>query len=380
MSVTSEVPPEIAAVEAKIAAVEGKIAAVEAEIVAVKAEIVAVKADPSNLRLPGLEETEKILQQQLLELLKKENILRNAALQAALGMQQAQAAGVFKHPKLAFGDESMRATYLRMSRVEHGGACIGSVSRITDKGVCVGAYHVHVDEAGKYLTATAFGQDLQLLAGLPYYDIIFLQGPPGPAFEWTRAGLYVPGQEVMMLAHPQALEVDLKTTDPHESHGRITIVAITQEVAAADYHGAMPNSSGGSVLFNSNLFAGVHLGTSFHLDETHQPGPPEQSAERDRIDKDPHNMWYRASDKVQGGSNKRGQREQGSATSDSREALDDAVKRLEHMTLHSVANIRHKDQVALFVPAPTVAQLATRAKLIGADALAQKVSKLSNRS
>ena len=32
-------------------------------------------------------------------------------------------------------------------------------------------------------------------------------------------------------------------------------------------HAAMPNSSGGPVLYDSKLLAGTHLGTTFHLDD-----------------------------------------------------------------------------------------------------------------
>lgn len=77
-----------------------------------------------------------------------------------------------------------------------------------------------------------------------------------------------------LLAHPLAPQLDLSTADhpvtqPILAQGRLVAVAPSGDLAAADYHGAMPSSSGGAVLWGNTHFAGLHLGTSYHLDTTH---------------------------------------------------------------------------------------------------------------
>ena len=56
------------------------------------------------------------------------------------------------------------------------------------------------------------------------------------------------------------------------------------------------------------------------------------------------------------------------------------MHRVEKLALHAVHNIRHKDQMPLFVPATTVAKLATDAKLLGEDILGKLVATLNQGS
>ena len=102
----------------------------------------------------------------------------------------------------------------------------------------------------------------------------------------------------------------------------------------------------------------------------------------DRIDKDPENMWCpRPID--DGGARQGGHSKRPASTlaaSESSEELKDAVQQIGKLSKHAAANICHKDQVALFVPASTVARLATAAKLMGEGMLGKSVSTLNQGS
>jgi hypothetical protein len=97
------------------------------------------------------------------------------------------------------------------------------------------------------------------------------------------------------------------------------------------------------------------------------------------IDTDPKNMW-RPSTITHGGTRQSGPSKRPASTpaaSERSEELQDAVHRVEKPALHAVLN---KDQVAMFVPATTVARLAIAAKLVGEGMLGKLVSTLNQGS
>lgn len=56
------------------------------------------------------------------------------------------------------------------------GQAIGSITRISEDGLCVTAAHCLV-EGGKFLEdATAFGEPLQLVGSSPFHDVMFVKG------------------------------------------------------------------------------------------------------------------------------------------------------------------------------------------------------------
>lgn len=210
------------------------------------------------------------------------------------------------HPLLYPGEPDMTQAHQRVSPVVVNGAECGTVARISPQGVCVSATHVFVED-GKFLCASAFeGCQLKLLASVPFHDIIFLQGPPGPAFEISTLKYPYPGRSVMLLAFPHAPRRDLASRTapesasdglinpltfasapggPIEAHGRVVSVAPT----------AMPNSSGGAVLYDSKSFAGIHLGTTYHEEHVGEEQMEEEDAPRRRVDVNPDAMWASSS-------------------------------------------------------------------------------------
>ncbi|DBA95900.1 TPA: hypothetical protein ACH3X1_001434 [Trebouxia sp. C0004] len=134
-------------------------------------------------------------------------------------------------------------------------------------GLMVSSNHIFV-EKGKFLKTMAFGgHPLELVVSFPYLDIILLKGPKGPAFRLPSQNL-LPGLPVMMLGFPKASITDIKGLDsPVAAKGHINAIPISMEVALADYHGAMPASSGAPVLFDTCTIAGVYTGALFHMDD-----------------------------------------------------------------------------------------------------------------
>ncbi|DBA79152.1 TPA: hypothetical protein ACH3X1_008984 [Trebouxia sp. C0004] len=62
------------------------------------------------------------------------------------------------------------------------------------------------------------------------------------------------------------------------------------ELAAATYQGAMPNSSGAPVLDDTRSIPGVHIGTSYHLDEVHTQNQ-DSSAAPHKIETNVDELW-----------------------------------------------------------------------------------------
>lgn len=221
---------------------------------------------------------------------------------------------------------------------------IGSVARISGNGLMVSSNHIFV-EKGKFLKTMAFGgHPLELVVSFPYLDIILLKGPKGPAFRLPSQNL-LPGLPVMMLGFPKVSITDIKGLDsPVAAKGHINAIPISMEVALADYHGAMPASSGAPVLFDTCTIAGVHTGALFHLDDEYIKTDHYEDAPRSRIDKDEQDMWW-----PQAGFNAAAASHSPKRKASTTE-WDQAVKGIEKMALHVNANIPHKDQLATFVP------------------------------
>jgi len=231
------------------------------------------------------------------------------------------------------------------------GQTIGTIVRIKKDGLCVTAAHCLV-EKGKFLEhASAFGGKLQLIGSSPFHDIIFVQGEPGKAVQLSQQQLQV-SQEVCMLGFPLAVDKDLgskehPTSMPTVTRGQVVAISFpTGELAAADYSGALPNASGGAVLSARSDLAGVHVGASCHVDYSHKPEQEEDAPPRELWDMDPGAMWQGSSASSQG--KRRRQPEQ---------PEQPAAHDVNNLALHAAANIVHKGQLALFVPAATIWQL-----------------------
>ena len=56
------------------------------------------------------------------------------------------------------------------------GECIGTAARIRQDGLTVSCRHVFVDESGKFLKASGWGEEFTFVASSPCDDIIFLRG------------------------------------------------------------------------------------------------------------------------------------------------------------------------------------------------------------
>jgi len=199
---------------------------------------------------------------------------------------------------------------------------------------------------------------LQLIGSSPSDDIIFVQGPAGAAFDLHVSPLMV-GQDVALAAYPLALEKDLSgkghvSVPPLVAHGRVVAIAPTNDLVAADYHGAMPNASGGAVLVGK-WCAGVHLGTSYHLDTTHEADEEAVEPDQGRWDTDQDAMWKGTRQGAQGKGKRRAVEEPGLTAAADQEKL----------ALHASSNIPHKDQLAVFVPSATIIRLAQNHQLLG---------------
>lgn len=249
-----------------------------------------------------------------------------------------------------------------VSRVELDGEAIGCAARITKDGLCVTAAHCLVDQ-GKFLKgATAFGGLLQLAGSNPYRDILFVRGPPGDAFELQQSALLV-HQDVTLAAYPLAVDKDINSHDqpaitPTVAHGRVVAIATSNELMLADYHAAMPNASGGAVLVGGRL-AGIHLGSSYHLDTEFLPEQEEEVPDANRWDIDDEHMWGKGNQPGAQGKSKR----RASGDLDVAAAAAAAAE-LHNLARHAHANIQHKDQLAMFVPVATIIRLGQENNLL----------------
>lgn len=233
------------------------------------------------------------------------------------------------------------------------GQAIGSIVRISKEGLCVTAAHCLVD-GGKFLEgAYAFGGVLKLVGSSPFYDVMFVQGPPGSAVELQQSPLLV-GQAVAMVGYPLAAEQALGTKEhamPIVAHGQVVATSPTNDLVAADYCSALPNASGSAVL-SARQLAGVHVGAFFHLDATHNAEEEDEPAPADRWDMDAATMWQ--------GNCREGQGKRRAIVQPAA-----AAQNLNNLTLHAAANIPHKAQLSLFVPASVIWRLAQHRQLMG---------------
>lgn len=269
------------------------------------------------------------------------NIRMLSAIKRAQQQQQHQGAAQ-RDPLVHYTHSGLHDAFSCVSPVVYMDQSIGSVARIRGNGLMVSSSHIFVEE-GKFLKTTAFGgHPLELVVSFPYLDIILLKGPEGPAFRLPSQNPS-PGLPVMMLGFPKALITDVKDVDsPVAVKGHIKAMPISMEVALADYHGAMPASSGAPVLFDTCTIAGVHTGALFHLDDEYIKTDHYEDAPRSRIDKDEQDMWWpQAGISASSHSPKR----KASTTE-----WDQAVKGIEKKALHVNVNIPHKHQSATFVP------------------------------
>jgi hypothetical protein len=129
-------------------------------------------------------------------------------------------------------------------------------------------------------------------------------------------------------------------------HGRVT--AETDSLVAADYHGAMPNASGGAVLLDTLTFGGTHVGAVSHKSTESCEDAADEVAPLDRSDLATSHLWNP------------GSRSQGCtapSASDGQGSVDAEAEQLvamRNLTLHAVEHVGHKDQLALFVPADAI--------------------------
>ncbi|DBA83740.1 TPA: hypothetical protein ACH3X1_006271 [Trebouxia sp. C0004] len=249
----------------------------------------------------------------------------------------------WRDPFVHYTHSALQDAFSCVSPVVYKDQSIGSVACISGNGLLVSSNHIFVNE-GKFLKTTAFGgHPLELVVSFPYLDIL-LKGPKGPAFRLPSQSL-IPGLPVMMLGFPKASITDIKGLDsPVAAKGHINAIPTSMEVASADYHGAMPASSGALVLFDTCTIAGVHTRALFHLDDEYIKTDQHEDAPRSRIEKDEQDMWWPQAGINAAAASHSLKRKAGTIE------CDQAVKGIEKMALHVNANIPHKDQLATFVP------------------------------
>ncbi|KAL0020867.1 hypothetical protein WJX77_003664 [Trebouxia sp. C0004] len=170
------------------------------------------------------------------------------------------------------------------------GECIGTAARIQQDGLTVSCLHVFID-GGNFLAATGWGKELAFVASSPHDDIVFLQGPSGEHFDMTEESLQI----------------------------------------------AMPNSSGSPVLDDTRSLRGVHIGTSYHLDEVHAQNQDSLAAPH-KLETNVYEWW---AEKLQPASAQEPSSSLNTASSDF-----DAMS----LAQHACANIQHKAFVGMFVP------------------------------
>ncbi|KAG5189483.1 hypothetical protein JKP88DRAFT_252828 [Tribonema minus] len=207
-------------------------------------------------------------------------------------------------------------------------------ARTSEDGLCIGAAHVCVD-GSKFLTATAFdGQEMDLIASFPYYDIIFLRGPKGDAFSLTTTQMPGIGKDIMMLAHPAAPQQNIRTEGtPVVGWGRMAAVDQTLELAAGVQH-SVPIAALG-----------------------------QEAAPQNRVVTGKDNMWSERMRCTPHGKKRR--------TPAAASEYQLTQEKLGRLALQAVANVQHNDQLVLFVPARFIAHLATCANAMGPSALRQ---------
>ena len=92
-----------------------------------------------------------------------------------------------------------------------------------------------------------------------------------------------------------------------------------------------------------------------------------------RVDVDPHSMWP-SSTAQQLGTQAPRKRKQAQSIADN----DALMKRMHRLALHAASNIKHEDQMSLFVPAQCIISLATHVSALPPTALRQSL-KLSRK-
>jgi hypothetical protein len=182
----------------------------------------------------------------------------------------------------------------------------------------------------------------------------------------------------MMIGFPPTPQQDVRGLEmPTVSQGRIVAVAPSIEIAAADYHAAMPNSSGAAVCYDSLTFAGTHLGVTFHLDKTYEDvqesesDPPET-----HMDKDGSAMWPRTSNS-EGPTRIPSQHRPKRRPSNALNA--EVAQQMHRLALHATSSIEHKEQLPLFVPAQTIISLMIRAGVLQPPPWHRTVAKWTSR-
>ncbi|KXZ53012.1 hypothetical protein GPECTOR_8g380 [Gonium pectorale] len=150
--------------------------------------------------------------------------------------------------------------------------------------------HCFEVKAGKAITmkgVTAFGQPVRHVMSFPYYDLTFLRCAGSLPPDFPAKPLTLLTGRVLSIVHLVAYPLATDTTAPGgllESSDKPTVsggslVWMTDDAdeLVVDYAGAMPNSSGGGVMWCPDpaagppQLAGIHTGTVLHL----APPPPQ---------------------------------------------------------------------------------------------------------